>query len=108
MRRVLAAAFLLSLLTTASYAQDKQITVSGCVIRGVEPGCIRLIQPGLRKSYDISNAQPTPTRMNTYGRVTGTLRDHWFSPCRLTDAITPAQYTYIGPLCPMAKRGHKR
>jgi len=107
MRRVLAAAFLLSLLTTASYAQDKRITVSGCVIRGVEPGCLVLLTTPGTKRYNISAAQPMPAP-GSYGTVTGTLRPHWITFCQQGEVIEPATWKYRGPLCPLAKGRHKR
>lgn len=106
MRRVLAAACFLSLLSSASYAQVRPITVGGCAIRGVQPYCIVLLAPGGRR-YDISNAEPKPA-LNTYGIVTGNLHEHWFGPCNVPQAIAfPATWHYRGRLCPLAKRRHK-
>ena len=106
MRRVLAAAVFLSLLTTASYAQFRETTVSGCAIRGAQSYCVTLITPGLRQRYDITNVQPKP-RLNTYGTVTGTLHEHWFGPCGGQPAISPGTWKYRGQLCRAAKKRHK-
>jgi len=102
MRRAIAAVFFLSLFCTVSYA-DQPITVSGCVIKGVEPGCFVLLTTPGHKRYNISAAQPTPTP-DTYGTVRGILRTHWMSHCQQGEVIDPAAWTMRGKLCPLARR----
>ena len=73
MRVVLAAGILLSLCAAPAFA-DQPIKVSGCVVKGVEFGCLALRSGN--KTYNISAAEPRPSP-GTFGTVTGTLRPHW-------------------------------
>jgi len=97
MRVVLAAGILLSLCAVPAFAQDKPIKVSGCVVKGVEFGCLAL-RAGNNKSYNISAVEPKPAS-GTFGTVTGTLRPHWVSFCQQGPIISPASFRAGPVLC---------
>lgn len=96
MRVVFAAGILLSILTAPAFAQDKPIKVSGCVVKGVEFGCLALRSGN--KTYNISAAEPRPSP-GTFGTVTGTLRPHWVSFCQQGPIISPAAFRAGPVLC---------
>jgi hypothetical protein len=101
MRRFLAAGILLSLLTAPAFAQ-KPITVTGCVAKGVEFGCL-VLRTITGKSYNISAAQPAPM-VGTYGTVTGILQPGRITFCQQGEVIDPAAWKMRGKFCPKAKR----
>ena len=81
---------------------DEKVTVSGCVIKGVEAGCIVLRTfPG--KIYNISAAQPKP-KIGAYGEIEGTIKTGVVSTCMQGDVINPASWTQKGKFCPRHKR----
>ena len=100
MKKLLVAALFSLALATPSLAQDKPIKVSGCVMKGVEFSCI-VLRTVAGKTYNISQAQPTPT-LDTYGTVKGTLRN-WITFCQQGPVISPATWTQRGKLCPLHK-----
>ena len=105
MRIVFAAGILLSLCAVPAFAQDKPIKVSGCVVKGVEFGCLAL-RAG-NKTYNISAAEPKPSP-GTFGTVTGTLRPHWVSFCQNGPIISPASFRPGPVLCVKTKTKKKK
>ena len=95
MRLVFATGILLSLCAVPAFA-DQPIKVSGCVVKGVEFGCLALRHGN--KTYNISAAEPKPSP-GTFGTVTGTLRDHWVSFCQQGPIISPASFRAGPVLC---------
>ena len=100
MKKLLVAALFSLALASPSLAQDKPITASGCVMKGVEFGCI-VLRTVAGKTYNISAAQPTPTP-GSFGTVKGTLRN-WITFCQQGPVINPATWTERGKICPLRK-----
>ncbi len=101
MRRIAAAAILLSLFTATSFA-DQPITVTGCVQQGVEPFCL-VLRTITGKAYNISAAQPRPAP-GSYGTIKGILKSQGVSFCQQGQVIDPAAWTMRGTSCPKARR----
>ena len=72
----------------AAHAED--ITISGCVEKGVEGGCLIMKSGG--KTYEINAATPKPV-VGAYGTVTGTLATDMASTCMQGTIISPAKWT---------------
>ncbi len=101
MQKLLAASLFLSAFAGTAVA-DQPITVTGCVAKGVEAGCLILrTVPG--KIYNITAAKPAPVP-GSYGTVKGTLKSDGVSNCQQGKIIDPAKWTMKGKVCPKGKR----
>ncbi len=91
----------LSLFFATACLADQPITVSGCVVQGVEAGCI-ILKTAAGPAYVISTAKPTPA-LGRYGQIKGTLKSDVMSFCMQGAVIDPAEWTQTGKTCPLAK-----
>jgi hypothetical protein len=94
MKRLLIAVAFSAAFATASFA-DEPIKVRGCVMRGVEAGC--LVLRTSKQTYDISAAQPRPSP-GMYGQVEGMVWNG-VSHCMQGQIINPAKWTPSPRLC---------
>jgi hypothetical protein len=100
MKRLLIAVAFSAAFVTTSFA-DEPIKVRGCVVKGVEAGCL-MLRTSTRKMYDITAAEPKPAP-GMYGQIDGTL---WsgIGTCMQAPKIDPAKWTPSPRLCLHAKR----
>jgi hypothetical protein len=97
MLKLLMVSLILGASMSTSFA-DQPIRVTGCVVKGVEAGCL-ILRTITGKWYNISAARPRPVP-DTYGEVQGVLKSGVVSYCLQGEVINPAEWTRKGRFCP--------
>jgi hypothetical protein len=94
---LVAGLFSLACLTPALAEEPAKVKATGCVEKGVEPGCL-ILRTITFQTYDISAARPKPMP-GTYGEVNGRIKSG-FSHCMQGPIVDPARWTKKGKICP--------
>ncbi len=102
------ALFTVLLLTTPAYAQQpqaagQQVTVLGCVARGVEIGCLIIKDHATGKTYQINAAVPPPDPARNLvvrlkGQIAGVV-----DFCQQGPVLTEISWNYTRMQCPADK-----
>ena len=75
------------------------VTVEGCPARGVEQGCLMLVTPDGKTTYNISAANPKPKVGDRAVRLTGTRTDK-ASFCMQGVILENIKWNYLEAKCP--------
>ena len=89
---------LLSLVCSTPALAAEPIKVTGCIEKGVEPGCL-VLRTNTFQTYSISAAKPKPTP-GSYGEVIGEIKFGAITTCMQGEVIDPAKWIEKGKSCP--------